>query len=77
MYKSVKLFSPWQMVSLWLEAVLIGQVVQRVGLAIIGHPRDGSSDGQSFGLSTDVLELGLLAARGAIAGLITARRQAI
>lgn len=59
--------------ALRLEAVLVGQIVERVLLAVGSGPGDGAAHGQRRVLGADVLQLGLLLARHAVAGLVTVR----
>lgn len=62
----------WQMVSLGLEAVLIGNVVQGIGLTIGSHPADRAADAKGLLIGASVLELSLLLAGDAITGFVTA-----
>lgn len=59
-----------QMIALRLETVLIGNVVQRIGLSIGRHPADGTAHAERLLLGAGVLQLGLLLARDAVAGLV-------
>lgn len=60
-----------QMIALGLETILIGNVVQCVGLSIGCHPADGATHAECLLLSAGVLQLCLLLACNAIAGLVT------
>lgn len=55
---SLYLCSPlvvWQMITLGLEAVLIGNVVQRIGLSIGCHPADRATHAESLLFGAGVL----------------------
>lgn len=58
------------MVTLRLEAVLVGDVVEGVGLPVGSHPADGSADAKRLLVGAGVLKLGLLLAGDSIARLI-------
>lgn len=64
-----------QMSSLGLESVLVGDVVDGVGLAVIGNEGVGSTDDNGLLLGADVLQLALLLVLLAIAGLQTGARR--
>lgn len=64
-----------QMITLWLETILIGNVVQCVGLSIGCHPADGATHTECLLLSAGVLQLRLFLACNAIAGLVTKEQQ--
>jgi len=55
--------------TLGLESVLIGDVVDFVGLAIIGNEAEGSLDSKGLVVGVRVLQLSLSVSRLAIAGL--------
>lgn len=63
--------------ALGLEAVLVGDVVDGVGLAIISHEGVGAADHDGLLLGADVLQLSLLLVLFSIAGLQTARRKMV
>jgi len=63
------------MVTLGLETVLIGNIVQGVGLAIGSHPADGSTDAEGFLVGAGVLQLSLLLAGDSITGFVTGREK--
>ncbi|KRK01272.1 uncharacterized protein Dyak_GE28983 [Drosophila yakuba] len=64
-----------QMGTLGLESVLIGDVVDGVGLAIIGHKGEGTLDGEGLQFRASVLQLTLLLSSNTIAGLETVGEQ--
>lgn len=64
-----------QMIALWLETILIGNVVQCVGLSIGCHPADGATHTECLLLSAGVLQLRLFLACNAITGLVTKEQQ--
>jgi len=59
------------MVALGLEAILIGNIVQGVGLAIGSHPAHGSTDAEGLLVSAGVLQLSLLLAGDSITSFVT------
>lgn len=61
------------MVALGLEAVLVGDVVEGVGLSVGRHPADGSADAERLLVGAGVLKLGLLLAGDSIARLIAVK----
>lgn len=62
------------MVSLWLEAVLVGNVVEGDDLAIRCSPCDRSLDGDFFGIRSQVVDNGGFLAGDAVAGLVTTKK---
>lgn len=58
------------MISLRLETVLVGDVVQSIFLAISSDPSDSSTDNQSFLFCSNIFQLGLFWAWNAVAGFI-------
>jgi len=63
--------------TLGLESVLVSDVVDRVGLAIIGHEGVGSADHDGLLFGADVLELTLLLVLLAVAGLVPRRARRV
>lgn len=64
-----------QMITLWLETILIGNVVQCVGLSIGCHPADRAAHTECLLLSAGILQLRLFLACNAITGLVTKEQQ--
>lgn len=63
------------MIALWLETILIGNVVQCVGLSIGCHPADGATHTECLLLGAGILQFRLFLACNAIAGLVTKEQQ--
>lgn len=63
------------MIALRLEAILVGDVVERDHLAVGSCPCDGSLDGELLVLRAEIVHDGRLRARNSIAGLIAAQKK--
>jgi len=58
------------MVACGLEAILVGDIVERVSLAIGSDPSDGSGDDQDLIFGASILQDGFFCSRDTIAGFV-------